>query len=143
MYAPIRDSGSDYRRDFGRGTDNSPAASPLEIFENVQKIFLDSLSARERQHFRTFPDARSMLESIQKTVDHSATRRSRLTICLTRVRAFAQRIEPFFEVLGIFASSHPEFAAVVWGSIRLVFQACCMRKGFVAWLTFCSWVQTM
>lgn len=84
-----------------------------------------------------------MLASIQKTVDYSSTRRSRLTTCLTRVRAFAQRIEPFFEVLGIFASSHPEFAAIAWGSIRLVFQACCMEKYLVAGLTFHSWVQTM
>jgi hypothetical protein len=30
-------------------------------------------------------------------------------------------MEPYFEVINIFVSSHPEFAALVWGALRLVF----------------------
>ena len=96
--------------------------TPLSIFQDVQKTFLDSLSHRERRAFQKFSDVKSMLASVEQIVQSSAIHKSRLTVCLTHVRDLADRFAPFFEVCGIFVSSHPEFAALAWGAIRLVFQ---------------------
>ncbi|KAH6681135.1 hypothetical protein F5X68DRAFT_263480 [Plectosphaerella plurivora] len=41
--------------------------------------------------------------------------------CLRGVSALANMLEPFFEVVNLFVSSHPEFAAIAWSAIRLVF----------------------
>ena len=37
------------------------------------------------------------------------------------IERFAKVWSPFFDIIGIFVSSHPEYAAVAWGAIRLVF----------------------
>ena len=34
---------------------------------------------------------------------------------------FSKLWSPFFDIIGIFVSSHPEYAAFAWGAIRLVF----------------------
>ena len=31
-------------------------------------------------------------------------------------------LEPYFKIIGIFVSSNPEYAAIIWGGIRLVLQ---------------------
>ncbi|TAQ84117.1 hypothetical protein B7494_g7557 [Chlorociboria aeruginascens] len=41
---------------------------------------------------------------------------------LERVSKFNDHIQPYFDVLGIVVSAHPEYAAFAWGSIRLVLQ---------------------
>ena len=38
------------------------------------------------------------------------------------VKSFSDALEPYFESLGILVQSHPEYAALVWGAFRLVFQ---------------------
>jgi len=47
---------------------------------------------------------------------------SRLLACCKSLQRFAQSWEPFFEVTSIFISSNPEYAALAWGAIRLIFQ---------------------
>jgi len=91
------------------------------IFEDVQKTFLSSLSPKERQEFKTFPDAKAMLASSQTITQRSPIYQSRLTACLKHVQDFASRLTPFFEIVDIFVSSNPEYAALAWGAIRLVF----------------------
>jgi hypothetical protein len=47
--------------------------------------------------------------------------------CLRGVSALATMLGPFFEVVNLFVSSHPEFAAIAWGAIRLVFVVSLLR----------------
>ena len=39
---------------------------------------------------------------------------------LSIVRRFAERLEPYFKIVDIFVSSNPQYAAIFWGSLRLV-----------------------
>lgn len=49
---------------------------------------------------------------------------SRLIACCNIIKRVAQAWEPFFEVITILVSSHPEYAACAWSAIRLVFLVC-------------------
>ena len=37
------------------------------------------------------------------------------------ISSFAKGWSPFFDIINLFVSSHPEFAGIAWGAIRLVF----------------------
>jgi hypothetical protein len=41
---------------------------------------------------------------------------------LTRIKTFSSRLQPYFDILNIVVQSHPEWAAIAWGAIRLVLQ---------------------
>lgn len=41
---------------------------------------------------------------------------------MQRISNLAKCLQPYFEVIGLVVSSHPEFSAIVWGALRLVFQ---------------------
>ncbi|KAK4450274.1 hypothetical protein QBC34DRAFT_448335 [Podospora aff. communis PSN243] len=41
--------------------------------------------------------------------------------CCKGIAEVSRRLSPYFETVNIFVSSHPEFAALVWGIFRLIF----------------------
>jgi hypothetical protein len=45
----------------------------------------------------------------------------KLSSLCRKIERFATAWEPFFEVTNIFVQTHPEFAGLAWGAIRLVF----------------------
>jgi hypothetical protein len=47
---------------------------------------------------------------------------SRLTACCRKISALAAKFSPFFDVVNIFVSTHPDYMGIAWGAIRLVFQ---------------------
>jgi hypothetical protein len=49
---------------------------------------------------------------------HNATRAA----WINGVTKIADCLKPYFEVIDVLVSSHPEYAAVIWGALRLVFQ---------------------
>ena len=63
-----------------------------------------------------------MIRDLQEHIkQHSKGKRSRLLAACTRIESFRGAIEPYFKVVDIVVSSHPEWAAIVWGAVRLVF----------------------
>jgi hypothetical protein len=38
------------------------------------------------------------------------------------VKAFRDTLQPYFQIIDIFVSSNPQYAAIVWGAVRLIFQ---------------------
>ncbi|KAF2471412.1 uncharacterized protein BDR25DRAFT_27092 [Lindgomyces ingoldianus] len=63
-----------------------------------------------------------MLESLQKRCRDHLINQAALARCCVRVDKIRVRMEPFFEIIGIFAQSHADIACIVWGSLRLLFQ---------------------
>lgn len=65
-----------------------------------------------------------MVASIeQHIVQLNSHRTSRLLDACKKVDHFRKSMEPLFEVVNIFVSTHhPEWAGIAWGAIRLVFQ---------------------
>ena len=94
-------------------------ASPSHelLIENFQS----SLSDEDRANFKSFQDPSSMIEAIKEPFLAKADK-SRLLAACRKVESFAKKLNGFFPVIDIFVSSHPEYAALAWGAIRLVFQ---------------------
>lgn len=76
----------------------------------------------ERAAFDQFSSCKSMLDVIEAQAAKNPER-SRLLRCCKKISQFAERWEPFFEITNILVSSKPEWAALAWGAIRLVFKA--------------------
>jgi hypothetical protein len=71
-----------------------------------------------------FKTPETMVESLRNHVDHLRTpHRSRLHDAISVVEEFGHSLQPFFSIVELLVSSHPEWAAIAWGGIRLVFQA--------------------
>lgn len=56
---------------------------------------------------------------------------SRLTKVCSVISRFSASLAPYFDIITIFVSSHPECAALVWGSLRLIFA---LSSNFVTYL---------
>jgi len=63
-----------------------------------------------------------MLKAIEEHANSHPIHSSLLTKCCKKIHSLSTKLTPYFEIIGIFVQAHPEFAALAWGSIRLVFQ---------------------
>lgn len=63
-----------------------------------------------------------MLKAIEEHAKSHPIHSSLLTKCCKKIHSLSTKLTPYFEIIGIFVQAHPEFAALAWGSIRLVFQ---------------------
>lgn len=91
------------------------------VFEEARQEFLASLSERERHMLHQNGTADQMIESMRK-LDDGSKGRSWTRRVLRCVNSLRDTLEPYFKVVDILVQSHPEYAALVWGSVRLVFQ---------------------
>jgi hypothetical protein len=64
-----------------------------------------------------------MITLIERQIKNlSSHRTSRLLEACKKIQQFGKAMSPFFNITDIFVSSHPDWAAIAWGAIRLVFQ---------------------
>ncbi|KAF4500985.1 monophenol monooxygenase (tyrosinase) [Fusarium agapanthi] len=94
---------------------------PYEIFREACHEFRSSLTEKDKALFKEFSDAKSMLTTIKEDTKSHPVHSSTLTQCCKGINSIENRLSPFFDIAGLFVSSHPEFAALAWGSLRLVF----------------------
>ncbi|VZI13608.1 unnamed protein product [Fusarium fujikuroi] len=94
---------------------------PHEIFREAYHEFRNSLTEKDKALFKEFSDAKSMLTTIKEDAKSHPVYSSTLTKCCRGINSIANRLSPFFDIAGLFVSSHPGFAALAWGSLRLVF----------------------
>jgi hypothetical protein len=93
------------------------------VFAAAATRFLADLSEEDKKSFQTLDNAGDMVVSIEQHIMHlNSPRTSRLQDACKKISRFGQALEPFFNIVDIFISSHPEWAAIVWGAIRMVFQ---------------------
>ncbi|KAJ5428580.1 hypothetical protein N7445_010034 [Penicillium cf. griseofulvum] len=90
------------------------------VFEDVIQNFQNSLSSQEKSIFKEFHNPRDMLHDLQTKCKEVRNGRKLSKLCHV-IERFASAWEPFFEVTSIFVQTHPEFAGIAWGAIRLVF----------------------
>jgi hypothetical protein len=91
------------------------------IFANTFQAFHNTLTDDQKELFVPYTNAQSMIESVESQMKRHPVHDTRLTACVARLNAFAQGFAPFCEIIDIIVSSHPEYAGLVWGAIRLVF----------------------
>ena len=97
------------------------ADEPLSIFKSACEQFRSSLSPAQQTLFAEYPSAVLMLDSIREQADSHPSQKTTLAKCCKMISSISERLSPFFEVVNLFVSSHPELAGLAWGSLRLVF----------------------
>lgn len=91
------------------------------IFERVRDKFLSSLSPRDRLLYSPCASEDDFLDGLKK-LDILAKGTLQSQRWIETIKEFADQLKPFFKVVDTFVSSHPEYAAVAWGALTLIFQ---------------------
>ncbi|KAI0384987.1 hypothetical protein F5Y04DRAFT_246589 [Hypomontagnella monticulosa] len=91
------------------------------IFQRVRDQFLSSLSPRHRLLYSPCASEKDFLDGLKK-LDILAKRTLQSQRWIESIKEFAAQLSPFFKVVDTFVSSHPDYAAVAWGALKLVFQ---------------------
>ncbi|KAI1330224.1 hypothetical protein F5Y16DRAFT_408706 [Xylariaceae sp. FL0255] len=107
--------------DLSSSEPSSDKLDGVDIFRDVCDQFQSSLSDSQRQLFQSFPDAKSMLASVQQQFKTHPVHATVLTKCCGKISKLSDTLSVYFSVIDIFISSHPDFAAIAWGTIRLIF----------------------
>ena len=103
---------------------SGPLGDSNDLFEKAKDRFLAVLSPTEIATFASWtgPTTPEVFIDEAKRITESFKDKSRSFRAYAQVSAFGDAIRPYFEVLGIVVSSHPEWAAVAWGALRLILQ---------------------
>lgn len=93
------------------------------MFATAAKRFYEELSNEDKLNFQEIENAEDMVASIERNiVQLNSQRTSRLLDACKKVDNFRKSMDPFFRIVDIFVSTHPEWAGIAWGAVRLVFQ---------------------
>jgi hypothetical protein len=92
-----------------------------EVFEDACKTFGSTLSEDQRRAFKSYPTASHMLDSIKQLVEEDPVHQNRLTKVFRRIKSFASRLDPFFEIVNTFIQVNSQYSGLAWGAIQLVF----------------------
>jgi hypothetical protein len=88
-------------------------------FQQAHAEFLAQLSDEEKKQFIAINDSQSFLAAVQDLQQFRKSNR-KWDKLLTCVQRCGDCLQPYFEVVGTVIQSHPEVAAIAWGSFRLV-----------------------
>jgi len=84
---------------------------------------MSELSDQERASFKRVESPQQMIDSIQGHIAQLGTKdESRLLNCCGRIHRLGRALKPYFQIIELLVSSNPEFAAIAWGALSLVFQ---------------------
>lgn len=99
-----------------------------DVFEEARDRFLSSLDPADHRLFSPCASADDFLAAIPKLEDMARTASHRRKN-FKYIELLAKQIQPYFDVVGVFVQSHPEFAALFWGAFRLVLQVIYLLRG--------------
>lgn len=97
------------------------SASANEAFQEAQDQFTASLSEKEKATFFKCSSAQELLDEVRKFQVVSKNKRRGLGL-LQHIKTFSDNLQPYFKVIEIIIQCDPQWAAIAWGSIRLVLQ---------------------
>lgn len=103
------------------GLNQSSKKAAEDVFIKARDSFLSSLSTDERQLFTPCP-SKEEFEKALGELEVMTRRTDKRNKWMKVMRNFISLLEPYFKLVDIFVSSNPHYAAIVWGSIRVVFQ---------------------
>ncbi|KAF2728944.1 hypothetical protein EJ04DRAFT_580987 [Polyplosphaeria fusca] len=90
-------------------------------FHKAKEAFIQSLGPRERSLFAKCDSVEELFDDARK-IPELLKPKDRGSALLGKLAHFAERLKPYFEIVGIVVQSHPEFASLVWGAVRLLLQ---------------------
>ena len=92
-----------------------------DIFAQAVESFYSTLPDADRASFQGCANPSTMLQQMSAACSRHQ-QSSRLYACCSKIARFSRAFEPFYEVVNIFVQVKPDIMALVWGSIRLIFQ---------------------
>lgn len=105
-------------------TPTASGSSPkVDPFVAARETFFVSLGPRERALFTPCTSVTDLLTCAREIPGQIQEKGLRVSMLDTLTR-FANRLNPYFDVVGIFVQTHPEFAGLAWGAVRLALQVC-------------------
>jgi hypothetical protein len=92
-----------------------------EVFQKALQRHIDRWQSDPRTFSSdsTPDDVRAEIETYEKKHEKTIARRY-----VDRLAGLLQRFESIFRVIDMFVSSNPQIAALVWGGLKFVIQAC-------------------
>ncbi|KAF7540798.1 hypothetical protein G7Z17_g12106 [Cylindrodendrum hubeiense] len=96
------------------------AAKPEDSLENAIRSFESVLTDDERtrlRYIKAIPNADAAMTFTAQLDESNRSRKGRSIA--SRLHDFLQSVREFSAVVDTFVSSHPETAALVWGSVKL------------------------
>lgn len=99
------------------------ASSITTALEDALKSFqncLDPEQKRRLEAMKAVPDAHAVAQFTHQLDQENAKRKSRCVAA--RISPLLESIQQFSGVVETFVSSHPQVAALIWGSMKLVLQ---------------------
>ncbi len=106
------------------------------VFKHARDHFFQRLSSKDREVFAQINTSTELLDDLKK-LQATFKDGQRWTKIFSAVKACNDRLQPYFKIIEIIISSHPDWAAVAWGAFRLILQVlhhCQSRSRF--WLIF-------
>jgi hypothetical protein len=97
--------------------------SPAKTLSDALKSFQDCLDSEQKAKLEAIsavPDAHAVAVFTHQLDQENAKRRSRCVAA--RLSPLLESIQQFSGVVETFVSSHPQVAALIWGSVKLVLQ---------------------
>jgi hypothetical protein len=98
---------------------NSTAAD-VSPFELALKEFRSSLAPREQSIFGQCQSPEELITNVQNLEILQKTQKR--GVFMQRLSNFSKSLGHYFDVIGVLVQSHPEYAALAWGALRLVLQ---------------------
>ncbi|KAF2107029.1 hypothetical protein BDV96DRAFT_654121 [Lophiotrema nucula] len=100
--------------------DNAGADTVLSVFDEAHKAFRAQLSSEELAEISSVSSIEELLQAVRALSENHFLHKSRYKTCARKITQFGQSFAPYFEVINIFVQTNPEYAGLVWGSIRLI-----------------------
>ena len=100
---------------------------PQAVFNKARDSFVATLADGDRVRFQDLCRSSSPENILQGLKNFNTLSRHRNTL-LTKISAFSDGLKPYFRIVDLVVSSHPEWAAIAWGALNLILQVCLLGR---------------
>lgn len=106
---------------FSSSTPQNEGIDSNSIFIEAHDAFLNSLQPSERSLFAKCSSAEDLITEVREN-EKLSRNPSLIRRSISKLDTLNQALSPYFDAIGLFTQSHPEFAAIAWGAIKLALQ---------------------
>jgi hypothetical protein len=98
-----------------------PANNRDEEFFKSHELFFNTLSGNERSQFKSCTSPEELLEEVKKFSRFKGEKRT-WTRPFECIKKFSDSLAPYFDIIGTFIQSNPQWTATAWGAVRFILQ---------------------
>ena len=98
------------------------------IWNEARAFHIASLTAHERKHVTEVTSVEELMERASKL--KAKYRKHRIVALLRKISPFLAQLRSFSRIINTLVQSHPEIAALVWGSVSLILEASPSESAF-------------